>query len=180
MNEDDELLERVHQFEEQALVEVYDRFSLGIYRYSWRILGDEHLAEDCVSETFKRFLQAIRRHNGPRKHLQAYLYRSAHNWITDYYRRRRPEDPIHEAYVCQDSRSDPHENLENSQESQRLRHALAHLTPDQRQVIVLKFVENWENSQIAHALQRPVGAVKSLQHRALARLRKVLEGDKSE
>jgi len=177
MIEDEELLVRVHQFEEQALVEVYDRFSLGIYRYAWRILGDQHLAEDCVSETFNRFLHALRRRKGPRKHLQAYLYRSAHNWITDYFRRKKPEDQLQEYHPCQDSSTDPHKSLEISQESQSVRNALAHLTPDQRQVIVLKFIEEWENSQIAEALQKPVGAVKSLQHRALARLRKVLEGE---
>jgi RNA polymerase sigma-70 factor (ECF subfamily) len=177
MINDDELLVRVHRFEESALVEVYDRFSQGIYRYARRILGDEDLAEDCVSETFSRFLQVIKRRKGPEKHLQAYLYRTAHNWITDHYRRHKPESQIHENSMVEDVNSNPHQQLMNSQDGQLVRKALAKLTPDQRQVIMLKYFEDWENPEIAEVLQKPVGAVKSLQHRALVRLRRLLEGE---
>ena len=53
--------------------------------------------------------------------------------------------------------------------------ALRHLTEEQRQVILLKFVENQSNAQVAALLGKPEGAVKSLQHRALAALRRALE-----
>jgi RNA polymerase sigma-70 factor (ECF subfamily) len=55
-----------------------------------------------------------------------------------------------------------------------VRSALFHLTPDQRQVILLRYVEGWELEEIARAVQKPVGAVKALQHRAVARLRRLL------
>jgi len=204
MTEDDELLARVHCFEERALVEVYDRYSQGIYRYARRLLGDEDLAEECVAETFSRFLLALKRSKGPRKSLQAYLYRTAHNWITDCYRRNQPDgfpsrllgtdgpSVRHPARMTPagqpglisqegvdpaDPRPDPHQQLMDSLERQQLRKALACLTPDQRQVIGLKYIEDWNNAQIAAALQKPVSAVKALQHRALARLRKLLDGE---
>jgi RNA polymerase sigma-70 factor (ECF subfamily) len=41
-------------------------------------------------------------------------------------------------------------------------------------VVALKFLEGWENEEIARALNKPIGAVKSLQHRALAQLHKIL------
>ncbi len=56
----------------------------------------------------------------------------------------------------------------------RVRAALLKLTEDQQQVVSLKFLEGWENEEIARALHKPVGAVKSLQHRALAQLQKFL------
>ena len=59
-------------------------------------------------------------------------------------------------------------------ERQQLRAALTLLTPDQRQVIVLKYLEDWENEAIARTLNKPIGAVKSLQHRALESLRRIL------
>ena len=59
-------------------------------------------------------------------------------------------------------------------ELQQVRSALALLTPDQRQVIMLKYLEEWENEDIARALNKPVGAVKSLQHRAIESLRRLL------
>ena len=56
----------------------------------------------------------------------------------------------------------------------RVRDALHQLTEDQQQVVSLKFLEGWENEAVAKALNKPVGAVKSLQHRALAQLQKLL------
>jgi RNA polymerase sigma-70 factor (ECF subfamily) len=57
---------------------------------------------------------------------------------------------------------------------QRLRAALRQLTVDQLQVITLKYLEGWENEEIARSIRKPIGAVKSIQHRALAALRRNL------
>jgi RNA polymerase sigma-70 factor (ECF subfamily) len=59
-------------------------------------------------------------------------------------------------------------------ERERVRAALRLLTPDQRQVIVMRFLEGWSNEEIAQVLDKPVGAVKALQHRAIGTLRKLL------
>ena len=78
------ILERAKRFEAQALEEIFDTFSPGIYRYAFRLLGDADLARECMSETFSRFLQAVKREGGPDNYLQAYLYRITHNWFTDH------------------------------------------------------------------------------------------------
>lgn len=70
--------------------------------------------------------------------------------------------------------ADPLEAAAHSIESQRVRKALAQLAPEQRQVIVLKYLEGWSNQQVAQALDKPVGAVKSLQHRAIEALRRLI------
>lgn len=171
--QEDSLLAKARLMDMQTLAEVYDSFSPGLYAYSIRLLGDAAQAEECVAETFERFLRALQAGGGPRQYLQAYLYRIAHNWITDQYRRRPlPDLPL--------------ESLENSLvgaedaaaadflERAHVRAALARLTPDQRQVIMLKFIEGWENEAVAEALGKPVSAVKSLQQRALGALRRML------
>jgi RNA polymerase sigma-70 factor (ECF subfamily) len=56
----------------------------------------------------------------------------------------------------------------------RVRAALKMLTPEQREVIVLKYVEGWENEAVAVQLEKPVGSIKALQHRALDALRRIL------
>ena len=88
MPSEHELLQRAHRFDRQALGEIYDKYSPGLYCYAMRLLGDVDLSEECVAETFNRFLRALRRDGGPQNHLQAYLYRVAHNWITDRWRRQ--------------------------------------------------------------------------------------------
>ena len=163
--------------EHQALADVYDRFSPGLYRYALRLLGDAGLAEECVAETFSRFLGALHRMGGPRRHLQAYLYRVAHNWVTDAYR-RQPLVPLPEGAGAHDlSSPSPAETVDRRLECERVRAALSRLTAKQRQVMVLKFLQGWENHEVALALNKPVGAVKSLQHRALAALRRALSAD---
>jgi len=168
------LLKRAQQFDERALAEIYDRWSPAIYRYALRLLGDVDLAEECVSETFSRFLTALKNGNGLKDYLQAYLYRIAHNWITDYYRRRPPLTLPLDPEMHADPGQEPHRMVDQNLEKEQVRAALTYLTPEQRQVIVLKFLEGWETKAIARSLNRPTGAVKALQHRALETLRHII------
>lgn len=167
-----DLLQQAKKFDIEALARIYDEYSPGVFRYAMRMLGDEMLAEDCTAETFHRFLSALRSKRGPNQYLQAYLYRIAHNWITDYYRRNiLPEVPIDED--LHDQQHDLATLTQEQMEQQRVRSFLVKLTPDQRQVIILKYYEGWENEEIAAALNKPIGAVKSLQHRAINQLKKL-------
>jgi RNA polymerase sigma-70 factor, ECF subfamily len=173
VNTEKELLEKAHAFDLDGLAEVYDGYSPGVYRYAMRLLGDQGLAEDCVSETFNRFLLALRNGGGPEDHLQAYLYRIAHNWITDYYR-RQPLPPLDMDDELWGEGDNPDQLVADEMERVQVRAALVHLTPEQRQVVLLKYVEGWGNEAIARALDRPVTAIKALQHRALGALRRML------
>ena len=178
MIDESALLRRARQFDEQALAEIYDTLSPAIYAYAMRLLGDADLAEECIADTFSRFLNALHAGGGPQDYLKAYLYRVAHNWITDRFRHARPETPLdQEINLPASEEVEPHNTVADELERQELRHALALLTPEQRQVITLKYLENLDNAEIAQALQKPVGAVKSLQHRALATLRRILDGN---
>ena len=170
----EELLARAKRLDMEALAEIYDLYSSGLYGYGLRLLGDVELAEDCVAETFSRFLQALHVGKGPRDFLQAYLYRIAHNWITDQYR-RQPIPPLSLTENLYNSREllPEKEAVENIQK-EKVRAALLHLTPEQRQVIMLKYYEGWGNREVAAALDKPIGAVKSLQHRALGALKRML------
>lgn len=168
------LLKRARRFDPDTLGEVYDRFSPGIYRYAMRLLGDVQLAEDCVSETFSRFLKVLRAGQGPQDHLQAYLFRVAHNWVTDYYRRRPLPTLDLEALDHLDPNASTEKQGMKNAEREQVRNALKLLTPEQRHVIILRFYEGWELEEIAGSLQKDIGAVKALQHRAIAALQRML------
>jgi len=159
---------------------IYDRYSPGIYRYAMRLLGDECLAEDCVAETFSRFLMVLRSGLGPKDHLQAYLYRIAHNWITDRYRRQPPAPITLDDSMHGDKNALPELQTETLMEQKEVLLALRTLTADQRQVVILRFIEGWENEEVAAALEKPVGAIKALQHRALETLRNFLLKEKKD
>ena len=173
MNSETKLLAQARSFDLTALGEIYECYSPGVFRYAIRLLGQRDLAEECVAETFSRFLKALHNGGGPKEYLQAYLYQVAHHWITDYYRRQPiPAFPLDEELVNEEDNPAPDatENIDR----QRVRAALQMLTPEQRQVVVMKYVEGWENEAVAAQLEKPVGSIKALQHRALETLRRIL------
>lgn len=172
MSNEQELLRLASQRNPAALAEIYDTYRPGLYRYAMRLLGHASLAEDCVAETFTRFLKSLQKGCGPRDHLQAYLYRIAHNWIVDLYSDYKETIELSESLHCEKV---PEEEAAQHIQQQQMRKALRSLTPDQQKVISLKYLENWSNEEIARVLHKPVGAVKSLQHRALASLLRLLK-----
>jgi len=169
----DGYLPRARLFDEGALTEIYRALNRPLYAYAYRLVGDGCEAEDLVAETFRRFLLALRNGGGPREHLAAYLYRTLHNLITDHYRHRpKPDLPLDESLEAADD--DPALATPIHIAQVQARAALWRLTSEQRLVITLKYYEGLSNDEVAAALGKPVGAVKSLQHRALEALRRLL------
>jgi RNA polymerase sigma-70 factor, ECF subfamily len=172
VSEEQKLLRLAAQLNTKAMAEIYDAYSSGVYRYARRLLGDETVAEDCVAETFARLLKALQERRGPREHLQAYLFRIAHNWIVDFYRNNEQTFELNDALR---SEADvPEDEAAKHIRQKQIRKAIRCLTPDQQQVIALKYLEEWSNEEVARTMKKPVGAVKSIQHRALRSLHKLL------
>jgi RNA polymerase sigma-70 factor (ECF subfamily) len=169
------LLERALSFDRQALTAIYDEYQKPLYRYIYRQVGEVEVARDLTADVFQRFLQAIQKGHGPDQRLKAWLYRVAHNNVIDYYRRQqhRRHLPIKENLV--ENGDGPAILAERNMAAERIRRALQELTPDQRRVITLKFFEGYSNLEVAELLNKPVGAVKSLQHRGLAAMQRQLE-----
>lgn len=174
MNVNTMLVTDVETPTKQELIDIYEEHSPGIYRYAIRLLGDKTTAEDCVSETFSRYLQAIRKGGGPTENLRAYLYRVAHNWITDFYRRQ----PLPEVPLEIDEQIEPGSNpammVSEAMERERVRVALLRLPSEQQQIIQLRFLENWSHEEVAQVLGKTADATRSMQYRALGSLRRML------
>jgi RNA polymerase sigma-70 factor, ECF subfamily len=157
----------------QELVKIYEHHSPEIFRYAYRMLDDRDLAEDCVADTFLRLLIAVRGGILP-ENLRAYLYRISHNWIIDHYRRRPPPQIALEENRHADPDGNPTHLLAQESDRQRIRSALLRLSAEQRQVIELRFIENWSHSEVAAAVGKSVDATRALQHRAVEALRQLL------
>lgn len=158
----------------QELVNIYEQHSPGLYRYAFRLLGDQNLAEETVSETFSRLLQAIRYGKGPRENIQAYLYRVAHNYVMDLYRRQPSMISSVDAEEQFDEQLNPAHVVSKEMERERVRLALIKLPPDQRQVVSLRILDNWSHEEVAAVIGKTVEATRALQYRALAALRRLL------
>jgi RNA polymerase sigma-70 factor (ECF subfamily) len=179
MQRDDEaaLLEKAIACDPTALGELYDRHAARIYHYIFAHIGDAQLAEDMTSTVFIKMLDAVQSSKGWQQSFLAWLYRIAHNLIVDHFRRNEPSKmlPLDEHLVA--AVDDPVTAVEKAMAASALGGAVAQLTGEQQTVVVLKFFEGMTNLQVAKAMGKTEGAIKSLQFRALGTLRRILEGD---
>ncbi len=166
-----QLLRRARKFDEQALAAIFDTYYRPLYRYLYHQTGHVQTAEDLTAKVFQRFLEALHKGQGPEKNLTAWLFKIAHHLAIDESRRLVFRDHIPLDENLADAQAGMDEHLYITHETERVHLALNKLTPQQRAVIILHFLEGLENTEIAHILHSTIGAVKALQHRALAALR---------
>jgi RNA polymerase sigma-70 factor, ECF subfamily len=165
------------QREKQWLTEIYDAYHPPIYRYIFWRVGEMESARELTADVFQRLVQLVRRGKTFPENPQAWLYQTAHNIVIDEYRRRqhRQHLPLNEAIL--DSHDDPAEEAAIHLAAAQARDALKLLTPEQQQVITLKFLAGLTNQEIAATTGKSIGAVKALQHRGLAALQQALNPD---
>lgn len=177
MSEDESrLIQRAKQGDPAAFAELYDRHQPAVFRYIFYQVRDAALAEDLTGEVFVRLVEKVDGFTYRGRPLLAWLYTIARNLVTDHHRRatRTPDVSLGEGLVA--DTTGPEAAAEQSLDAERVNAAIACLTEGQRQVILLKFIEGFDNETAAQTLDKSVGAVKSLQHRALVELRRILQG----
>jgi RNA polymerase sigma-70 factor (ECF subfamily) len=170
------LLERARAYDEGALTELYDRCAPRMYAYIYRRVGDAGLAEDLTGELFLRVLRSISSGQAWRDSFRAWLYRIAHNLVVDHYRRQPPTPEAALDSSVEGAGEDPVDLVESRQAQERLRAATRRLTPEQQEVLALRFGEGLTAAETGQVLGKTTGAVEALQHRALASLRRILGG----
>ena len=169
------LIELAKEGDPAAFEVLYDRYQPAIYRYIYYRVHDDDTAEDLTADVFVRLVEKIDRFKYEGRPLLAWLYTIARNLVTDHHRRAGRSLPLSLEEQLIGTLADPAETVEHKLRQARLVAAIDSLTEDQRQVILLKFVEGLDNRTMAQTLGKTVGAVKALQHRALASLRHILK-----
>lgn len=173
MCDEKQLVKRAQQGDQLALAALYDEYQPRIYRYVLYRIADVALAEDLTAEVFVSMVKSIRHYEERGRPFLAWLYTIAGNTIKMHHRRPHHEWlPLPETLV--DDTADPVEVAHTRLTHDHLIAAMPHLTEGQQQVILLKFVEGFSNAEVGLFLGMTEGAVKSLQHRALAALHRVL------
>jgi RNA polymerase sigma-70 factor (ECF subfamily) len=174
-NDEAKLIQRAKQGDPAAFAEIYERCQPPIYRYIFYQLGDATTAEDLTSEVFIRLVEKIDRFTYRGRPLLAWLYTIARNLVTDHRRRAGKTQPLTPDSQLTDEAVDIEGSVLGKLTQRRLASAITQLTEDQRQVILLRFIEGLDNATAAAILGKSVNAIKALQHRALTSLRRILE-----
>jgi len=168
---EEEVLENARRLEESALSTLVNKSYPFVFRYLYYRSATREDAEDLTSEVFVRVVNSIK---GQKGYFPAWLISIAKNLLTDYYRKRgrSRETSLEE---IEEPFSDSDKDAKESLRPDDLRRMLDFLTDEQKEVVILRFIEGHTNEEVAKTMNKSIGAIKALQFRALSVLRGVLK-----
>lgn len=174
MVDDKRLVEQAQDGDRRAVAALYAEYQARVYRYIAYRVGDAALAEDLTADVFASMVRHIGTYESRGRPFLAWLYTIAGNVCKMHYRRQNLAEfePLPEEMM--DTGTNPEETAHLRLTQEQLLAAMPRLTENQRQVILLRFIEGLSNSEVAAILERSEGAIRVLQHRALAALRQAL------
>lgn len=174
-----DLVERARARDPEAFAELYDRHVARVYRHIYYLVGDLSEAEDLTAQAFLQAWEAIHRYEVRGAPFASWLLRIAHNLAVSHLRSRRQKAQLPEELVDEGLHRNPEEALQQQADEERVREAILRLRDEQRQVIILRFVEEMEYREVAEIIGKSVAAVRVIQHRALNNLRKQMQMQKA-
>jgi len=148
--------------------------STGYIGISIRV-GNEAGAEDLAQQVFLKAWQAIGKYKKMASPFVAWLMTISHNLVIDFFRTKKDWAYIETEVLADDSAPSPERTAEASIEQQRLRRAILQLDSDEQQVVMLRFIEGFEFAEIASLLKKKEGNIRVILHRALVKLRNILD-----
>jgi RNA polymerase sigma-70 factor (ECF subfamily) len=173
---DEGLVRRAQQRDQEALTQLYEEYFDKIYRYIVLKIGNKTEAEDMTQQVFLNAIKSISSFKWKGIPFSAWLFRIAHNQMVDYLRKKtkRITVPLTESLVNTDD--NPELIAEQNLDIKRLLSAIPQLTRAQREAISLRFAGGLSIAEAAKVMGKSQGAVKALQHSAIVALRKELCG----
>lgn len=168
-------MRRLATRDEQALAELYDRYTPLLFPVALRILRNAVDAEEALQRTWLQVWKSAAGYDPKRGSVAAWLVTMVRSRALDLYRslasRRRAEGQVEVDLVA---REDPTAPAAQRQLSERVRTALSSLPPQQRQVLEIAYFEGLSQTEVADRLKAPLGTVKSWTRQGLTRLRELL------
>jgi len=167
------LVDRAQSGDGEAFAQLYEAYLDRVYRFIFFRVTDAQIAEDLTSEVFLKAWENLGRYH-PHGPFLAWLYAIARNTVIDSYRTKKPTVSLEEAapIAAQDDKLD--DQMQFQFEMQAVQAAMQHLTQEQQEVITLKFIAEYDTTQIAEPMGKSEGAIRALQMRALQALARVI------
>ncbi|NJN43426.1 MAG: sigma-70 family RNA polymerase sigma factor [Anaerolineae bacterium] len=173
------ILKKLASLDPEIVTQVHDHFYPDLYRYAHYRLSDPTLAQDLVSEVFLHLLEAVHKGRGPKNTLRGWMMGTLSNLVNSHYRNayKKPTEALSDTFHA--DTPGPANRLEISLKEATVRAALQKLTPDQQNVLALRFGSEYSLQETANVIGKQVNAVKQLQFRALESLRRHLGDEES-
>jgi RNA polymerase sigma-70 factor (ECF subfamily) len=172
---DQELMQLVQAGDFSPASEIFERYSARIYNFAYRFLKNAEAAEDATQEVFVKMLKHSKQFHGDAK-LSTWLFSITANWCRDYLRKAdNKAKESEETLITIPAKGDsPERRLEKLEEETRVQRALAMLTPEQREAILLSRYQGLSYAEIAQIAGCSEGAIKTRVFRAMETLKKHL------
>ena len=171
-------LSRLNSGDTEVFVEIYHNFSDRIYRYIYYRIMHKQDSEDLTSEVFMKTWQYARNGEKNIKHLNAFLFQIARNTIADYYRRSSRTRDVQALDSFQNIPDEKQKSLfaeiENGAGESEIEKALLRLEDDQKERIIIHYIEGLPCPEISKIVNKSNGAVRIAIHRAMKELKKNL------
>jgi RNA polymerase sigma-70 factor (ECF subfamily) len=172
---DIQLVQEAKGGDADAFGTLFERHGEAVFRFLYSHLDSRQDAEDITNDVFMRVWRSLPSYKEKGVPFIAYLFRVARNALIDHYRRStKAEHSSLDDRVIQDARPDPGELALIQIEREEIRHMLDQLKDDYRMVLTLRFLGDLSPDETGEVMGKSSGAVRVLQHRALAALRKIM------
>ncbi|HZD57486.1 MAG TPA: sigma-70 family RNA polymerase sigma factor [Anaerolineales bacterium] len=174
LNINTNVIKRAQKGDLEIISALYEQHQQSIFRYLYYRVGDQQTAEDLTSEVFLRMLRFLSGFKPPSAAFPAWLFQIARNLAADYFRRSGSHKQLELRESLAAASEDVDRAVERKLTNEVLRRALDRLSPEQRDVIILRFLSGLPISEVARTLNRSEDSVKGLQRRAVIALREIL------
>jgi len=174
MQDENTFLDSDGSLDKEALGGVFDDYAPILYKYLLRLGQGPQEADQAVGDVFARLLEKISEGKGPRTNLRAYLFQIAYHLVVDRSRDGKRAAPLDVAESVEGETKSVQAQSEENMLLETLSVAMEQLSDEQRNVIVLRFQEEFSLKETAEIIGKNVNAVKALQNRGVNKLREAM------
>jgi len=166
------LVLKCQQGSRDAFEELVERWQKRLWHYAFKVTGSESAAWDIVQESWYGIIEGIRKLEDAAV-FGCWAFRILNNKCTDWLRKQHLQSRLSDQLANQ-AQNEPGQKQNSSEKTESLQAAIEKLAPDSRALLMLRYRESFDISQIAEILSVPEGTVKSRLHRTLKRLRRLM------
>ncbi len=172
----DKLVVKAQGGDTEAFALVYDELVTPVYRYIFFRVENE-IAEDLTEDAFFKVWQNLKKYKKGKYPFSSWVFRIAHNLVVDYYRKNKVIEEIDDRMADPSDHINPEKQTNIKLTNIRLKKVIRKLPDNYQQVIILKYINELDNKEIADTIGKSEGAVRTIQFRALEKLKSLVVED---
>lgn len=175
----DLLVQKAKAGDAEAFGRLYDMHVDRVYRHIYYRVSSVADTEDLTQQVFLKAWQAMTRYKKTASPFIAWLMTISHNLVVDFYRAKKNRIPLNDGVVAEDPKSSPEVMAQARFDQEKLRMAISQLHGDQQRVVLMRFIEGFSFAETADSIGKSEGATRVILHRALKKLRHILQAEEN-